>query len=402
MNQRWYEPPVKMSFKQRLAKLRQAVLGRLSLMRRNSGSPNNPSLLGNSTLVVKLKKKATNLVFAFGHWFQLTVLPVLRRFDWKLIQGIFAVLVVSFFLANSISTFAANGVLALTRSAGKTPKKKAASSAASGADETTEPAIPVSVILPNPQKANTVSLSKEIIGRNLFNSEGKIPPEENKEDSKKTKKDLSLNFDNVACVAGEIPVQITGTIYTGDPRKSFVILKDPKITDADIYKPGDAIIDHEDYEIYKVERGSLEIRKGDTKICVAIKGFEKKGMMAASSEMLGKDAVPSDTKSFEFDLAFINQELGNGFSNIMNCARLIPDADATGKVRGFKLSSIATSCLFDRIELKNGDLVTEVNGVSLTDLSQGIRIYQSLQEDRTTTINALRDGQPITRTVRVK
>jgi general secretion pathway protein C len=396
MNQPWYEPPAKKSLSQRVAALSKSVLGRLSSKKKGSGRGRSSGSFTESPAFQQLKKKMTGAVFAFGHWFQLSVLPVLRRFDWKLIQGLAAVLVVSFFLANSISTFAASGVMSLTRSAGKPSKSKSNSTG----ESTAESDMTGQVSLQNPQKANTLSLSKEIVSRNLFNSEGKIP-DEIKEDPKKPKKDLSINFDNEPCVAGDIPVQITGTIFTGDPKKSFVILKDPKIADADIYKPGDAIIDHEEYEIYKVERGALEIRKGNTKICVAIKGFEKQGSSAGSSDGGGKAPVTSDTKSFEFDLAFITEELGTGFSKIMNCARLIPDGDG-GKVRGFKLSSIATSCLFDRIELKNGDLVTEVNGVSLSDPTQGYRIYQSLQEDRTTTINALRDGQPITRTVRVK
>ncbi|NBX16504.1 MAG: hypothetical protein EBR09_03975 [Proteobacteria bacterium] len=396
MNQPWYEPPVKMSFKERIARLRRAVMSRLTFRKDAAGRNRSSRSLADSMIVRKIAKKFTGFLFAFGHWFQLSILPVLRKFDWKLIQGVAAVLVVSFFLANSISTFAASGVMSLTRSAAAKAKPKGAAAA-----DAPEASMTGLVSLPNPQKANGTSLTKDIIGRNLFNSEGKIP-DEIKEESKKTKKDLTLNFDNEPCVSGELPakIAITGTIFTGDPKKSWVILKDEKINDADIYKPGDAIIDHDDYEIYSVQRGALEIRKGNTKICVAIKGFEQKGMQASSAPSAGTPSM-SDTKSFEFDDAFLKEELGPGNAKILNCARLIPFVEG-GKNKGFRLASIATSCLFDRIELKNGDLITEVNGTSLTDATQGYRIWEALSESRTTTINALRDGQPITRTVRVK
>jgi general secretion pathway protein C len=394
MADRWYEPKHK-------AKWSKRVMDLFARLRARSGQPKSQRMQSflQSESLLRLRSKLIRWTLIFGSWFQLTVLPILRRFDWKLIQGLSAVLVVSFFLANSISTFAASGVLSLAQSAGHKKAKKAAKSSAD-----VEPATGTvgGSALGSPQLANTVALKKEILQRNLFNSEGKLAPEAGKDDQRSVKKDLSLNFDDVPCTKGELPVQITGTIFTGDARKSFVILKDPKIADADIYKPGDAIIDHEDFEIYKVERGRLEVRKGNTKICESISGYGKNDDSANSSGE-GAAAKPAgESKEFEFDAAFISQEIGPGYATILNCAKLIPDVDSSGKMQGFKMISIATSCLFDRIQIQNGDVLTEVNGVSLKDPGQGFKLYQSLQEERTTTINILRNGQPITRIVRVK
>lgn len=395
MNDRWYEPKKNAPLKQRIKAVFASLASRLRGGQKGTGGGRGRPGFSESKAIQKLKSRLTSLFFAFGYWFQVSVLPILRRFDWRLIQGIAAVLVVSFFLANSLSTFAANTVMALTRSAGNKPKKVKAE----GTGDDSLMTGPVS--LGSPPKANTSSISRDIMTRNLFNSEGKIP-DVAKDENKKVNKDLSLDFDNVPCTAGELPVQITGTIYTGDPRKSYVILKDPKITDADIYKPGDAIIDHEDFEIYKVERGTLEIRKGNSKICVAIKGYGKSDVLAGSGDgSMSGAKTPGDSQEFEFDAAFISQEIGPGQSNILNCARLIPDLEG-GKMQGFKVLSIATSCLFDRIKLQNGDVITEVNGISLKEPTNAPKLYQALQEERTTTINILRNGEPITRTVRVK
>lgn len=392
MSGKWYDPkPGKKRFQRFLNALKRFnAKGKESRFRQISKSP----------LYLKLRAKSVVLVLNFGHWFQSSVLPVLRRFNWKLIQGLFAVLVVSFFLANSISTFAANGILSLTRSDGKASGKKARNAPT---DEEGEGMATGAAALGSPQMANSIALKKEILGRNLFNAEGKLAPEALKDDQKLVRKDMTLDFEKVECTSAELPVQINGTIFTGDPLKSFAILKDPKIADADIYKPGDAIIDHEDYEIYKVGRGVLEVRKGNSKICVAINGYGKK-----DGEAGGDFAAPStlkpagESKEFEFDAAFISQEIGPGYATILNCAKLIPEIDASGKMQGFKMISIATSCLFDRIQIQNGDVVTEVNGVSLKDPGQGFKLYQSLQEERTTTINILRNGEPITRIIRVK
>ncbi|MEY4065269.1 MAG: hypothetical protein RIR26_1477 [Pseudomonadota bacterium] len=392
MSGQWYEPKTNRNLLQRIVN----TLKRINSKR--SGSFRKK--ISKSPVFLKLREKSVVWVLNFGHWFQSSVLPVLRRFNWKLIQGLMAVLVVSFFLANSISTFAANGILSLTRSDGKSTGKK---TRVTPADEGGEEMTPGSVALGSPQTANAISLKKEILGRNLFNAEGKLAPEVLKDDQKLVRKDMTLDFEKVECTSAELPVQINGTIFTGDPLKSLAILKDPKIADADIYKPGDAIIDHEDYEIYKVGRGMLEVRKGNSKICVAINGYGKKEGDGGSDFQSPSTAKPAgESKEFEFDAAFISQEIGPGYATILNCAKLIPEIDASGKMQGFKMISIATSCLFDRIQIQNGDVVTEVNGVSLKDPGQGFKLYQSLQEERTTNINILRNGEPITRIIRVK
>jgi type II secretory pathway component PulC len=398
MSGRWYEPKQKKKLNQVFRDLVQALRLRLS---GGYASGTATRRLTQSKSLKQFRTKLFSWTLAFGQWSQVTVLPVLRRFNWKMIQGLLAILVISFFLANSISTFAANGILSLTRTDASKSKKK--TPRVGGDDDTSQPRMLGGVALGNPLLANTGSFKKDILGRNLFNAEGKLAPEANRDDNKAVRKDLSIDFEKEPCTTAEIPVAINGTIFTGDPNKSFVILKDPKIADADIYKPGDAIIDHEDFEIYKVERGRLELRKGNTKICVAISGYGNRDAASLGGESSGGGTkAAGESKEFEFDAAFISQEIGPGFATILNCAKLIPDIDSAGKMQGFKMISIATSCLFDRIQIQNGDVVTEVNGVSLKDPGQGFKLYQSLQEERTTTINIVRNGEPITRIVRVK
>lgn len=402
MSNKWYEPKQRKSLRDVLSGFVRSFTNRVRTLGRPGRSAHGRGSARSSLLSDQMKIKLTNWLLAFGHWFQLAVLPRLRRFDWKLIQGLSAVLVVSFFLASSISTFAANSIMSLNSSSLKSGGKKSAKSPAD-VEMGDGTSVQGNVALGSPSSANTVLIKKEILQRNLFNSDGKLAPEASKNESRTSRKDLSLDFSTVPCTTGDLPVQINGTIYTGDPRKSFVILKDPKIAEADIYKPGDAIIDHEDYEIYRVERGSLEVRKGDTKICVAISGYAKKGSSEGSNESSGAPPkAPGESKEFEFDAAFISQEIGPGYATILNCAKLIPEIDASGKMQGFKMISIATSCLFDRIQIQNNDVLTEVNGISLKDPGQGFKLYQSLQEERTTTINILRNGEPITRIIRVK
>lgn len=328
------------------------------------------------------KERALAAFFSFAQWLQHKGQPLLNRLDWALLRNIIVVLAFSFVIASSVSTLATNSAinLAFNQKNGKSVDNFVSFSplAVPKAD------VPASEI------------KKNILSRNIFNISGALPPDDEESKVTRTK---DLDFASVPCAQEAMPVEVIGTLYTGDPFKSFVTVKDPKVEDADIYKSGDLVIEHEDYEVYSVGRGRVEFRKGDQKICVFAKGL---GEDQKTSGPVNPAAVsPENVESMEFDSTFLANEIGPGYANILNAAKLIPELE-DGKMIGFKLLSIVPGSLFDRMKLQNGDVVTEVNGVSMRDPSQGFKIYQALQEEREINIKIVRGGAPMIRKVRVK
>lgn len=340
---------------------------------------------------MKYEKLITTL-FSLSQWLEVKLSPIFRRMNWSLIKVVSSIFALSFVFASSVSTFAAN--LALN-SALKAQRASSATGAASPkgagfADVATG-------------GASVSELKRNILTRNLFNSEGKAPLEDSDTKVTQTK---DLDFDKVVCTEEALPVEIIGTIYTGDPKKSFVIIKDAKVEDADVYKTGDLVIDHEDFEVYAVEQTFVEFRKGDAKICVAVKGHETTSRDGQGTAAKANDAPTvraENIENFTFDSSFLQNEIGPGYANILNAAKMIPETEeGTGKMVGFRLISIVPGSLFDKMKLQNGDVIQDVNGVSMRDPSQGFKLYQSLQEEREITIGIMRGGTPMVRKVRVK
>lgn len=334
----------------------------------------------------EFKDKLVANLFSLSQWLQVKLAPTFRKLDWNLVRNIFLILCLSFVLASSVSTFAANFALTSVAKGGAQSAKSEAS-LLSGVNMSS----PKSDVSPS-------EIKRTVLARNIFNSTGEMP---NEDGEKKVTRTQGLDFDTVSCTEETLPVEIVGTIYTGNPMRSFVSVKDPKVEDVDIYKSGDLIIEHEDYEVYKVYRGRVELRKGDQKICVGLKGVED--VEGPTDKKPGTPAVasPENVEVMEFDSAFISNEIGPGYANILNAAKMIPEVE-DGKMAGFKLLSIVPGSLFDKMKLQNGDVVADVNGVSMRDPSQGFKLYQALQEEREITIGIIRGGQPMTRKVRVK
>jgi type II secretion system protein C len=235
-------------------------------------------------------------------------------------------------------------------------------------------------------------LQKNITTRNIFNHEGTLPYEDTLEGSEGL---ILKNFDKIPCAMNEkLPVDLIGIIYTDNPETSIVSLRDPKITLADVYKEGQQIIDHENYSLNKVTSPTTaEFRHGNKKICVSLTP-PSYGLETSSHEL---DSSDNNTLSS----SFVAEQLGQGFSAILNSARLVPQI-VDDKTVGFKIFAISKDSLFDKIRLMNGDIIKNINGINLEDPSQGFKIYEAFQNENSIALQVERNGEILNKKVTIE
>jgi general secretion pathway protein C len=65
-----------------------------------------------------------------------------------------------------------------------------------------------------------------------------------------------------------------------------------------------------------------------------------------------------------------------------------------GKVVGFRVTPGRDAAAFDALGLRPNDVVTDINGTVLDDVSQGLQIFESLGETTQANVTVLRDGVP--------
>src|SRR5690606_30723498 len=81
-------------------------------------------------------------------------------------------------------------------------------------------------------------------------------------------------------------------------------------------------------------------------------------------------------------------------SQLFTQIRAVPHFEG-GQSIGFRLFAIRRGSLFDRIGLKNGDIVTAINGSPMTDPSKAVSLLQELRDARSLEVDALRNQQPL-------
>lgn len=249
-----------------------------------------------------------------------------------------------------------------------------------------------------PDLANYHLIKKGILQRNIFNATGEYPPEaEKSKDSA-----AAQNFFDVtaACNPCSLKVSLLGTIAMGDT--SVGIIKEQGFEDADIYKVGDYLIGSETAQIVGILQNEVIINNAGRKECLFALGSEvKKGIDAGRAGTGSGAAGASDGGQVTLQASWVESELGEGFSKILQSARLVPNTEGN-KVKGFKIFAIQKESLFDKVGLRDGDIVIQVNE-TVMEAEQGFALYQTFLEEKEIVIQTLRDGKtPTTLKVRIK
>ena len=91
-------------------------------------------------------------------------------------------------------------------------------------------------------------------------------------------------------------------------------------------------------------------------------------------------------------------EVQNAISNlpvVMTQARAIPYWQE-GKPVGLRLFSIKQDSIFDKVGLKNGDILKNINGRQLGDFSKAMALFEELKNETSLSIQLERNKQPMT------
>jgi general secretion pathway protein C len=82
-------------------------------------------------------------------------------------------------------------------------------------------------------------------------------------------------------------------------------------------------------------------------------------------------------------------------SKILTQARALPYMQ-NGKTVGFRISEISPGSIYEKIGLKNGDVIQKVNSQTVDDPAKFFQLYQGLRNERNIDIDLIRAGSPQT------
>ncbi len=94
------------------------------------------------------------------------------------------------------------------------------------------------------------------------------------------------------------------------------------------------------------------------------------------------------------DRAEVDSALDN-MNQLFTQIRAVPHFEG-GRSTGFRLFAIRQNSIFDKIGLKNGDVIQRVNGADLSDPARALALFQQLRNERDITVEIVRNKEPKT------
>lgn len=252
-----------------------------------------------------------------------------------------------------------------------------------------------------------VSLSdsdiKSVLKRNIFNKEGTLGGESEID----TNEEEKIVTDQI--VKSTLPLKLWGTIYGGDPVSGIAMIEDTRKKTTNSFMVGDRLTDNAVMKQILKEKiifernGQLEYIELEKEELVRRKRGQGRSSGPSSvtpdrprqaSGRLNKfkeDGYEFGDGKIKMTNEYKQKLITTDFSKVLQDAKAEPNM-VEGRLQGFKLTRIRSPSIYEKSGLKNGDIVTEINGVELTSASQAIRTLQSLRTANQIEVTVIQDG----------
>ncbi len=307
-----------------------------------------------------------------------------------------AVICASFLGATVASTVIGNAFL---RNVGK-PEVKAGVAATEGFN------------VPSPSASLNQASIDAILKRNIFSSDGAAA------DGQPAAAVEDKGPKTTEAVKSDLPVKLVGTIYGGDPFSGIALVENNTKKTINSFMAGDTllkdvtvkeihkeriIVDHAGrLEFIEVVRESLSRTKRKKKI-VAVNPDDQIKPIATEPPPSSFKEEGFERKEREISMTqtYRNKLLTTDITKVLQDAKATPNM-VNGELQGFVLTRIRKDSIYEHAGLQNDDIVTEVNGVPLTDTAQAIRLLQSLRNESEIEVRILRGGAPLRFTLNIR
>lgn len=180
----------------------------------------------------------------------------------------------------------------------------------------------------------------------------------------------------------QLSLQLIGTFVT-EGQSPYAIIEDTKKKTQDVFMVKESIFG--EAKLVSIHSDRVEIDRNGT------------------IEILRLDDTPEDTVEMKGGVASVGEnqfvveesELDKALENLpllLTQARAVPYFKE-GRSIGLRMFAIRSASLFEKIGLRNGDVLKSVNGNSLADLSQAMKLFERLKEERSLTLTLERNNE---------
>ena len=196
--------------------------------------------------------------------------------------------------------------------------------------------------------------------------------------------------------ATKLPLRLLGTAAARDVDRSRAAIEDEKTRKHIVVAVGDELEGHTRVRVKDIQRSRVVLdNRGKLEELALHDDVDRPKLEAKRPSVReARRKPPEDTLNNR--LAKINGQDGQGISNLLSSARIVPEYDkASGEMLGMKVDAIKADSLFEKVGLQNGDIITEVNGIVVDRLEATSKIFEELANAKEINVAATRGNEGV-------
>ena len=197
-------------------------------------------------------------------------------------------------------------------------------------------------------------------------------------------------------------------IYKG--HNNYCIIRDQQKNTEDLFGIGQLIFDTE-IEVVKIittpESSKVYLKLNED---IAILKYNKEkieeGLSLISPRIhrsknppVSQTKYTTDGREFYINSAEIDHHLNN-FSRLLNQARVVPYSKG-GQNIGYKIKAIDKGSLYEKLGLKNNDIIQEINGEAIDSPEKAFKLLKMLRNEREIGLSILRKNTSVNLTYHI-
>lgn len=216
--------------------------------------------------------------------------------------------------------------------------------------------------------------TQAIVDRNIFGGSTEPAPEE--ED------DISL--DEIPLAENLKDLQLLGTIVHSD-QPGWAIIENKKKRKQELLREGDQI---EEARIKKILRNNVVVHIGGEDRVLSIDYKTRQQMKEHTADSASAATPDSGESVVTLDRNYVVSSLAN-VNDVMRSARILPYLE-NGDPIGFRLNAIRSNSFFDKLQLKNGDIILGADGEPVTSPQRLLQMAEQLKDQNQVTLKVRR------------
>lgn len=217
-----------------------------------------------------------------------------------------------------------------------------------------------------------------IFARNLFNERGLIP-------------DADVGMDNGPPVKTSLPLTLLGVIVTGDKTKSVASIEDKGSNQVYAVRVGEPLGANAVVQVIEYGKVIFLNNLSQRREYVELPRDQILARVAAPSKPSG--GIEKQGDHYTIDRKIVDDAISpEKMPETLTQARCVPHQE-NGRPGGYQCFQIVPGSIYDKLGLKDNDVITQINGQALDDPSKIFNFLNSLKGAKNIQISGSRNGR---------